>query len=390
MPPRDPIAAVTHPDPYPYYADLVADRPLYRDEAIGMWIATGAAAVSAVLADEYCRVRPPLEPVPTALLGSPAADIFRHLVRMNDGQGHCPFKQAITATLGALDPATVAEQSRVWARFLEDESMRSDPARLVDFAFQLPVYVVATLLGAPRDRLRDTSSWVDDFTRCLAQPVDPELRERGNTAARGLLDLFRSLLSTPRAGEDAGLLGLLAKEARRVGRDDIDAIVANGIGFLTQAYEATAGLICNTLVALARQGAVREQVSRDPSLLHLVIPEVLRHDSPIQNTRRFLGEDALVAGQRMKKGDAVLVVLAAANRDPLANPDPHRFDIFRQNRRIFTFGAAAHACPGEQLALTIAEAGVVRLLASGLDTVALARTVSYRPSVNARIPSFAR
>ena len=67
--PRDPLAAATHPDPYPYYADLVARRPLYRDDGLGLWIAASAAAVTAVLTSEHCRVRPAAEPVPGALVG---------------------------------------------------------------------------------------------------------------------------------------------------------------------------------------------------------------------------------------------------------------------------------------------------------------------------------
>ena len=86
-PPQDPIAAVTHPDPYPYYADLAAHRPLYRDDALRLWVASSAAAVTAVLASDLCRVRPPAEPVPRALLGSPAGELFGHFVRMNDGPG---------------------------------------------------------------------------------------------------------------------------------------------------------------------------------------------------------------------------------------------------------------------------------------------------------------
>jgi hypothetical protein len=69
--PPDPIAAVTHPDPYPFYADLAVRRPLYRDEALWLWVASSAAVVTAVLTSDLCRVRPPAEPVPAALLGSP-------------------------------------------------------------------------------------------------------------------------------------------------------------------------------------------------------------------------------------------------------------------------------------------------------------------------------
>src|SRR6266567_128919 len=71
--PGNPIAAVTHPDPYPCYADLVATTPLYRDDTLGLWVATSAEVVLAVLTSDLCRVRPAAEPVPKALLGSPAA-----------------------------------------------------------------------------------------------------------------------------------------------------------------------------------------------------------------------------------------------------------------------------------------------------------------------------
>ena len=284
--PRDPIAAVTHRDPYPYYARLVAETPFYRDEALGLWVASSAAAVTAVLTSDLCRVRPPAEPVPKALLGSPAADIFGHLVRMNDGVGHCPFKQAVSATLDSVEGTRVAEQSKTSARTLANElEPMADPCRLADFAFRLPVYVVASLLGIPEDGRGQVARWTGDFVRCLSPLSTPEQIEQSKAAAGQLLDLFRSLLAGRRTG---GLLGTLAGKAQRLGREDVDVIVANGIGFLSQSYEATAGLIGNTLLALMSRPRLREQVGTDPSLLRHVVLEVLRYDPPIQNTRRFL------------------------------------------------------------------------------------------------------
>jgi cytochrome P450 len=381
--PRDPVAAVTHPDPYPYYASLVAERPVYREEALGLWVASSAAAVTAVLSSDLWRVRPPAEPVPRALLGSPAGDIFGHLVRMNDGPGHCPFKQAVSATLDSVDRIQAAEQSKTSARILSGElEPAADPRRLTEFAFRLPVHVVAGLLGVPPDRLRETAQWTDDFVRGLSPLSTLEQIEQSKTAAGRLLDLFGSLLAGRGTG---GLLGTLAAQARRLGREDVDVIVANGIGFLSQSYEATAGLIGNTLLVLISQPAVCEQVAGDPGLLRHVVQEVLRYDPPVQNTRRFLAASGEIDGQQMKEGDAILVVLAAANRDPQANPDAQRFEMLRENRRTFTFGAGAHACPGETLAASIAEAGVRQLLASGLRVEELERP-RFRASANVRIP----
>src|SRR5262245_55050599 len=140
--PQDPIAAVTHPDPYAYYADLASRKPLYYDEGLRLWVASSAGAVTSILTNDHCRVRPANEPVPQSLLGSPAAEIFRHLVRMNDGERHCPFKLAVSAALASIDAVQVSQQSVKWARFLLEE-LGSE--RISRFAFHLSVYVVGSL-----------------------------------------------------------------------------------------------------------------------------------------------------------------------------------------------------------------------------------------------------
>jgi cytochrome P450 len=383
-PPTDAIAAVTHPDPYPFYASLVARNPLYRDDGLRLWVASGAEAVSAVLTSDLCRVRPLDEPVPRALAGTPAGEVFRHWMRMNDGRGHCPFKAAVSSALAALDPARVAETSRSWARSLtEGIPVDPSPERLADFAFRLPVTVAADLLGVPQADLRQMAHWMRSFVPSLAPGCGPERLARGQAAADHLLDLFRSLLAD--SGSD-GLLTAFAREARRAGIDDETAIAANGVGLLFQSHDATAGLIGNTLLALAAHPGIREQVSADPDLLGAAVLETLRYDPPVQNTRRFVARDGVVAGQEMAAGDAILVVLAAANRDPAANPNPDRFDLFRKDRKTFTFGSGVHACPGERLALAVAQAGVGRLLLAGLDLERFLATRAYRPSANGRIP----
>jgi len=106
---------------------------------------------------------------------------------------------------------------------------------------------------------------------------------------------------------------------------------------------------------------------------------VLRDDPPVQNTRRFVARDGVVAGQPMKADDTVLLVLAAASRDPTAPPG------------CFAFGRGAHACPGEGLSTTIARAGIERLLLAGEGTLVQALPpITYRPSANTRIPRFGK
>lgn len=387
--PRDPVAAVTHADPYDYYARLVAERPFYHDARLGLWVASSAAAVTAVLTASACRVRPPTEPVPRALLHSPAGAIFRHLVRMTDGVAHRTTKQAVAATLDAVDVARVDRESERWAaRLAQHVRSAAAPAHLTDFAFAVPVYVTGSLLGVSDDALPEVAELVRDFVRCLAPTATPEQIEQGTVAAGRLRERFHSALH----GADAApaipgtLLGALAGEAARFASATPDVIVANAIGFLIQGHDATAALINATLLTLARMPDVRELVVETPARLGEVIVEVLRYDAPVQNTRRFVAEPVTIEGEALRVGDAILVVLAAANRDPRANAAPHRFDVARPDRQLFTFGVGPHACVGQTMAAAIARAAVARLLADGLDPARLGQHPAYSPSANCRIP----
>ncbi|MDQ2997166.1 MAG: cytochrome P450, partial [Chloroflexota bacterium] len=121
------------------------------------------------------------------------------------------------------------------------------PELLANFAFRLPVYVLGSLLGIPDAMLEQAALWIGDFVACLAPASSAEQIARGKQAATHLRDAFGSLLSAQPAQSSAGLLATLAREARQIGREDTDSIIANGIGFLSQAYEASTGLIGNTL-----------------------------------------------------------------------------------------------------------------------------------------------
>lgn len=384
-PPTDPVAAVTHPHPYPYYTHLAEHSPVYRDDGLNLWVVASAEAVTAALTNPLCLVRPPGEPIPQALVGLPTERVFGRLIRMNDGPRHCPLNKAVASTLASIPTARIAALSASWAGILSEELRpATDRSGLARFSLDLSVYVLASLLGVPSEQLPQTARWIADYVQGVAPAATPEQVQDGGVAAEQLLDLFGALLDAPR-----GLLAELANNAKHVGRGDAELVIANAIGFLSQAYEATSGLIGNTLVTLGRHPEMRERVIAEPGLLPAVIDEVLRYDPPTHNTRRFLADDGVVAGQAMSRGDAILVVVAAANHDPAANALPHRFDPRRSERKTFTFGTGVHACPGALVAKQLAQIGVEQLLAAKFDPTPLAENVRYRPAPNVRIPSFA-
>ena len=368
--PADPIAAVTHPDPYPYYAALAA-RPMERHPAIGMWVAARASDVRAVLASELCRVRPPSEPVPRAIAGTAAGSVFGRLVRMNDGPPHEASRRIVAAALATPRPGEVTAISRALGRAQAVAlDLRRQPWRVMEVAFDVPARVMGGLLGLDAAQLDQVVAWTGDFARGIAAGADPEGCRRSALAAARLEDALSSLGGSG----TTGLLADLAREAGRAGGPPPAVVVANAIGFLSQPYEATAGLIGNALLTLSRDGALRQRVRDDARSTTDLVQEVLRHDPPVHNTRRFVARGGTIAGTEVQEGDAILVVLAAANRDPALN--------------LFSFGAGPHACPGDLLAAAIACGVIEALVEADVPLEGLGTGRRYRPSANVRIPMF--
>jgi cytochrome P450 len=382
--PADPVRAPSHPDPYPYYADLVHHRPLYWDDALGLWVASSAAAVRATLANEGLLVRPPDAPVPTHLSGSPAGQLFGDLVRMNDGPRHTRLRGSVNRAIESVAGDRVAQLGFLIADSLGERTPRNGiGAWLSDYAWLLPLSVVGSLIGLPQDALTGAAAWVGDLARAIGPGGDRSAVDAASRAAAGLRELIDPLLTTldPARGEDLMRLDALSREENR------DAAVANVIGLLVQTCDATAALIANCLVTLVREPTMSAWAVAHPSGLPDFVTEVLRFESPVQNTRRYAGNEVEVAGHRLERGDGVLVILAAANRDPAANPQPSEFLVNRPRRTLFSFGSGRHSCPGTGLAARIATAALGSLIRSGRLPRRLTGPVTYRPSHNLRLPA---
>jgi len=167
---------------------------------------------------------------------------------------------------------------------------------------------------------------------------------------------------------------------------DYATIVRNLIGFLFQTYDATAGLIGNSVRLLACNNALHRRLQAEDALLRPFVWEVMRFDPPVQNTRRFAIEDVRLGNLTIRAGEQVLLILAAANRDPSEFPVPDRFDLNRASPPAFGFGLGKHECPGKPLALEITCAALRILLTSSFPLQDIPEMLTYRPSANTRIP----
>lgn len=330
--PLDPVAAVTHPNPYPYYDTLAQQASLAWDAHLNLWIAAHPVLVRAVMTHADCHVRPLHEAVPAAIIG-PAGNVFGELARMNDGARHAARRAALAPVLAPWTDVVVARHARRVATMLLRDGIGT-AAQLNFFTQTVPVCTVASLLGCAEDDLPRIAQWTAAFVACLSPLSTAPQVAQAHSAAQALL----------------GVLGALPT-AR--GADPIDA--ANLLGLLSQTYEATAGLLGNCIVGLLRGAAPVNLVAT-----------TMRRDPAIHNTRRFAAREVTIGPLTVHAGQGILVVLAAAGMQ-------------------HGFGHGPHCCPGKEIACIIAEYALETLLAAGpLPRVAW----RYRPSVNARIPVF--
>lgn len=387
MSPKNPILAVCHSDPYPYYQSLLDSPALLFDAELKLWIASRAEVIEEIFTNPHCAVRPSAELVPKAIAASSAGEVFADLIRMNEGSKHERPKLAMQLALSSLDLSNTAERSRYFAALLAKRHALTDGAALNGWMFDLPVYVVGDLLGFPESALPQLAVWMADFVRCLS-PLSSEvqLAAASNAADALLLSFGQMLVST--SVQSASLVSRILHEAKLVGWDNLNAIVANLIGLLSQTYEATAGLIGNSLVTCLTHPHLQIETGTDAGKLNSLVEEVARFDPAVQNTRRFVNQTTRIAGVEIKAGEAILLVLAAASRDPQANPAPNDFMLERTERRVFGFGHGRHQCPGQKLAYSITAAALEYLLESELNLSPDALQWTYRPSLNGRIPVF--
>jgi len=323
-------------------------QKLEWDAGRGLWVAAGTALVEEVLSHPALRVRPLAEPVPAAIAGGSAGEVFGALVRMNDGERHAAPKLALQRALALAAGGNLAQQ-RAQA---VGERLLAEGRPIGAWAFEAPVSTVASLLGFSDAQLPAVARWMGDFVACLSPLSSAEQIGQAHAASLRLLAAMRELLQAVPAGS---LAATVAQEAAAVGWQNDHAIVANLVGLLSQTYEATAGLLGNSLVAI-QQGAA----SSDANAL---VAQVMETDPPIVNTRRFAAERCVVAGVTVEAGQAILVMLGEAKRG---------------------FGHGRHACPGQQLAQQIAAGCIEALRGKPLPQLSW----TYRASVNARIPEF--
>jgi cytochrome P450 PksS len=361
-------------NPHPTYAAMRAEAPICRrtssDGRTSIWFLTRYADVAGALREHQRFVksyRNTLTPCERAQL-PPDPPLLRllsnHMLNL-DVPDHTRLRGLVNKAFTARMVESLEPRVESIAHQLLDRVAARGHMDLIDeFAFPLPIIVIAELLGIPpadRNRFR---SWSHAFVTSSANvqrgakkvAKAQELMLDFTTYMR---DQFQQRRYEPR---DDLLTSLLqAEEAGdQLSEEELFSMV---ILLIVAGHETMVNALGNGVLALLRHSEQMAQLRRDPSLTPGAVEEMLRYDAPVERaTTRFAATDVTLDGQTIRRGDVVSLVLSSANRDGAQFPHPDAFDIAREPTRHLSFGRGIHYCLGAPLARLEARVAVDALL----------------------------
>jgi pimeloyl-[acyl-carrier protein] synthase len=234
---------------------------------------------------------------------------------------------------------------------------------IADFASPLPAIITAAMLGVPIEDHEQLKSWSADFAEMLGNfQHNPDRLSRILKTVENMTAYFRERIREQRISPQEGLVHSLLTAEVDGDRLSEEEVVANCIITMVGGQETTTNLIGNGILTLLRNPQALEQLKNNPLLLSSGIEELLRYEPPSQHTARIAAADVEMGGRLIQKGQAVIAVMAAANRDPARFLDPDRLDLGRADNRHLAFGWASHFCFGAPLARLEGQIAFERLI----------------------------
>lgn len=364
-----------HADPFPFYRRLREEAPVVWDPFMHTWVVTRYDDVMTVLR-EFSADRTP-DPEKMRALGlpslEPVADVMARQMLFLDAPAHIRLRKLCSSAFTPRRVEAMEQTVRRIASDLIDARLADGHMELIaDFAEPFPAIVTAGLLGVPEEDHRALKVWSASFAEMLGNfQHNPDRITEVLDAVASLSGYFREAIADHRRSPREGLIGsLLAAEVDGQKLSD-EEVIANTIIALVGGQETTTNLIGNGLLTLLRQPDRLAQLRARPEIMDSAIEELLRFETPSQHTARIAHADTEIGGQTIRKGEAVMAVMAAANRDPDRFPDPDTLDLTRTPNRHLAFGWAAHFCFGAALARMEARVAFSTIL-SRMDDLALA------------------
>lgn len=333
-------------DPYPLYDRARALGPVLHWDDMGMLAAFDFATVSALLRDRRLG-RAPLTARPTpdhlAPFRALEADSLLELEPPRHTRLRGLILRAFTSRRVAQLQPDIEEITADVLRALP----RDAPFDLIpSFCQPIPVRIIARLLGVPESLAPQLLDWSRDMVAMYQTGVTRDIEQSAGAAAAAFTDFMRGYIAQRRTAPADDLITHLIAAEEEGQRLSTDEMISTCILLLNAGHEATVHSLGNAVRVL-----IEHDLRPSADTAAQLTEELLRFDAPLHVFTRFAYEKIqLSGGQTLQRGDEIALVLGAANRDPAAFPDPHRFDPTRKPGPHTSFGGGLHFCVGAPLA----------------------------------------
>jgi len=347
-------------NPYPLYHQLRSSAPVCWTGLWGCWLVTRYDHVTAILQDQQRfssmgRVtnvlKRELKP-PFLAQAQPLIDHYSKGLINVDPPDHTRLRRLaqkafLPRTLERLRPRV--EQV---ANELLDQVESSGGMDVVrDFAYPLPITVIAELLGVPAAHRENLKHWSGAILEFQAVPrAVAEVILRSQKALLELRAYFREIFAERRRDPREDLITALVQAEEQGDRLTEEELLSTCVSILIGGHETTTSLLTSATWLLLTHPESLNKLRETPSLLPGAVEEFLRYESPFQRLTRVATQDVEIEGQAIRQGQTVMCLLGAANRDPKQFPDPDCFDIQRAPNKHLAFAHGIHFCLGAALA----------------------------------------
>ncbi len=360
-------------DPYPTYRKLLEEGPLHYVEVSGgmwaVWAVFGYADCFAATRDARLSVKRTGRLLLT--LPQEQQTEFQELVRMMgmwmifmDAPEHTRLRKLMNkgfspAVVESLRPKIEA----VVDRMLEPLGRRSEADLMAAVANPMPVHVIARMLGVPETMYAHFMEWSEAIANFMGNPDRTAKHARvAQEAVLALTDFFRQAVAERRRSKGDDLISLLIDIEADGEALSEQELYAQCLMLLFAGHETTRNLVGNGMWALLQNPQQTRELRENPEIIRTAVEELLRFESPIQYTARIVKDEAEICGTRLRRGQTILCMLGAANRDAQQFKEPDQLNLKRANNQHLAFGAGAHFCVGNQLARLEGQAAILRMV----------------------------
>ena len=376
-------------NPYPLYRRLRTESPVHWDPYLHAWVVTRYDDVITVL-HRFSANRTPT-PEQFAAMGlaelSPLAQLMTKQMLFMDAPDHTHLRSLASMAFTPTRVAALRVHIREILDTLIEPLLQAGAMDVIhDLAAPLPSIVTAEMLGVPISDCDQLKAWSADFAEVLGNfQHNPDHASRTLKCVEEMTAYFRDAIRQQKSHPREGLINSFMTAEIDGDSFTEEEIIANCIVTMVGGQETTTNLIGNGILSLIKNPDEMQRLRDDLSLIPSAVEELLRYESPSQQTARICPEDTELGGKSIRKGQAVIAVMAAGNRDPERFADPDRLDITRADNRHLAFGWASHFCFGAALARIEGQL-TFEAIASRTSNLALApnRPIVWRENLGLR------